>query len=227
MFDDFEADTIWDKIKYYYWKKVDHNWRPGQLYYRAKCFLFKRYSTVKSRYLPHTWTDRSELLLYTSFEILSQFIEKECNPGIVDWYYEGGHKILVDGEMKNVRDEMQDLYDWWQSCNKDVKESIYEKDNVGCDKITPSDYKSLLDPTFNEYHELLWNLCKSEEIKRQDIPILNKEGKVYAYKWHTEYKDEEKYREYLFAAVEVEKRHSEYVNNMLKRLVNCREYMWT
>jgi hypothetical protein len=39
------------------------------------------------------------------FEILSQFIEKECSPGHIDWDATEHHK--------NARKEMQELYDWW------------------------------------------------------------------------------------------------------------------
>jgi hypothetical protein len=47
------------------------------------------------------------------FEVLTRFIERECSPGHVDWYSESAHKIIVDGEERFVRDEMQELYDWW------------------------------------------------------------------------------------------------------------------
>jgi hypothetical protein len=39
------------------------------------------------------------------FEILSQFIEKECSPGNVDWEADEHHKA--------ARKEMQELYEWW------------------------------------------------------------------------------------------------------------------
>ena len=47
------------------------------------------------------------------FEILGQFIEKECSPGVIEWYGKHGHKIDVDGVSKYVRDEMTDLWYWW------------------------------------------------------------------------------------------------------------------
>jgi hypothetical protein len=52
------------------------------------------------------------------FEILCQFIENECSPGRVEWYGEYSHMVEVElpgGKkvMRNVRDEMQDLHDWW------------------------------------------------------------------------------------------------------------------
>jgi hypothetical protein len=47
------------------------------------------------------------------FEILGQFLEQECSPGHIEWYGEYGHKVTVNGVEKYVRDEMQDLWDWW------------------------------------------------------------------------------------------------------------------
>lgn len=67
-----------DKLRNFYWRLIPYDWRPGQLLYRMKCFFFKRYTTVKPRYLPHTWCDRTAVLPHMMFEILSQFLEKEC-----------------------------------------------------------------------------------------------------------------------------------------------------
>jgi len=90
----------------------------GQLWYNVKCSLWNRYTTVKPRSLPHTWTDRDTLMAHTMFEILEQFIEKECSPGVVDWYYidkEYGHtkKIEVNGTEVFIIDEMKELVRWW------------------------------------------------------------------------------------------------------------------
>ena len=46
------------------------------------------------------------------FEVLSQFIENECSPGPIDWEA-SAHMVKVHGKEVNVRDEMQELYDWW------------------------------------------------------------------------------------------------------------------
>lgn len=104
---------LWDKVTSFYWNHWPYDWRPGQIWYRLKCFLWFRYSTVRPRYLPHTWCDRDTLLAHSMFEILSKFIEEECSPGWVEWYGENGHKIAVNGVEVYARDEMQNLYDWW------------------------------------------------------------------------------------------------------------------
>ena len=83
------------------------------LWYGFTCWAWHRYSTVKPRTLSHTWCDAVELLPHTMFEILSRFVEKECSPGPVDWYHKFAPKVVVNGKTKFVRDEIQDLYDWW------------------------------------------------------------------------------------------------------------------
>lgn len=102
-------------VKCAYWKIIPYDWRPGQIWYRLKCFLWHRYTTVKPRYLQHTWCDRCEIMPHMMFEILAQFIEDECSPGHVLWYGESGHKIIVNGQEKYVMDEMKDLVFWWDT----------------------------------------------------------------------------------------------------------------
>ena len=93
-------------------------WHPKELWYQTKCWLRRPYTTIKPRTLGHTWCDRDKLLAHMMFEILSQFIEKECSPGVVDW--EGTDRrvdvVMPSGHVvnRNVRVEMQKLYDWWQ-----------------------------------------------------------------------------------------------------------------
>jgi len=124
--DENEWRGWWNWIQLKYWHMLPYNWRPGQILYRLKCFFFKRYTTIRPRTLNyHTWCDRSELLPHMMFEILSRFIEQECSPGHVEWYGEYGHKIMVNGEEKYVRDEMQELYDWWHKVYlKEIPEKV-------------------------------------------------------------------------------------------------------
>ena len=105
--------TLIDRIQYAYWDIIPYDYRPGQLWYRFKCWAWKRYSVVKPRYLPYTWCDKDLIMAHAMFELLSKFIEDECSPGIVAWYGVNGHKIEVNGKEVYVRDEMQALYDWW------------------------------------------------------------------------------------------------------------------
>lgn len=107
-----EADSFASFIRYMYWNIIPYNMRPGQLLYRLKCFCWYRYTTIKPRQLDHTWCDRAELMPYMMFEILSQFLEKECSPGIVDWEA-SDHGIMYGGHSRNVQDVMWHLYHWW------------------------------------------------------------------------------------------------------------------
>lgn len=76
---------------------------PNRLY-KTKCFLWHRYSTVKPRWLPHTWVDRDYLLLYTGFEILCRFFEDE--------------KPLEYFEDTPERLELHSIYKWWISADR-------------------------------------------------------------------------------------------------------------
>ena len=112
-------DTLADKIRSAYWGIIPYEWRPHHVWYRFKCWSWRRYSTVKPRYLSHTWCDRSELMPHMMFEILCNFIEKECSPGHIEWYGEHGHKV---GD-KYAMDEMLELVDWWKNVyNKEYRE---------------------------------------------------------------------------------------------------------
>ena len=90
----FENESWWEKIQSYYWQTLPYNWRPGQIWYRLKCFCWHRYTTYKPRTLGHTWCDRTELLPHMIFEILARFLDKECSPGHIEWYGEHGHKVI-------------------------------------------------------------------------------------------------------------------------------------
>jgi len=103
-----------DSLESLYYSIVPYNYRPGNLWYQFICWLWKRHSTVKPRYLPHTWCDKCVLAPHLMFEVLSKFIEEESIDEIVAWYdIEWSHKIPVNGSLVYIRDEIQDLYDWW------------------------------------------------------------------------------------------------------------------
>jgi len=107
-----EADSFASYIQYVYWKIIPYNLRPGQLLYRLKCFCWHRYTTIKPRQLDHTWCDKVELVPYVMFEMLSEFLEKECSSSIVDWEM-SDHRIQYGGHSRNVQNVMWHLYNWW------------------------------------------------------------------------------------------------------------------
>ena len=198
-----------EKIQYAYWSIIPHHLRPGQLWYRLKCWVWHRYSTVKPRDLPHTWVDRSHLMPHMIFEILSKFIEKECGEDcFVEWYGDEPHMIEVDGKQVNVRDEMQDLYDWWHQ-----------------------DYLRNIDHIHDEWHEHrklhVYNVFtrltdQTLDWADPDYDELEEGG--------TQYSSPEAEIENNRIFAEATARKSAYeaeLNSRLHRIINIIPYMWT
>ena len=182
------------RIRELYWKILPYDWRPGQLWYRIKCFCWHRYTTVKPRYLDHTWTDRCEVLPHMMFEILSEFIERECQPEYIEWYGEYGRKI---GD-KYVRDEMQELYDWWHR--------VYQKQ-------------------YPAIEERLWEHAHKHKPVVDWVDIED-DCLEYRPTWKTD-RDEKLYRLYLDATSSQETRMEAELKANLHRIVNIIPYMWT
>jgi len=181
-------DSTIDKIRYAYWKIIPHDWRPGQIWYRLKCFFWKRYTTVKPRYLHHTWCDRCELMPHMMFEILAQFIDDECSPGHVEWYGEGGHKIIVNGEKKYVLDEMKDLVAWWDTVWngewEEVNDILWAEANKHDPETTwtkeDEDQMSFWDPQFRETEDgELWHKCVGAVNKLERIMHKAREERLH------------------------------------------------
>jgi len=174
---------------------MPYDWRPGQIWYRLKCFCWHRYTTLKPRYLGHTWHDRCEILPHMMFEILSQFIEKECEPEErIEWYGEYGHKI---GD-KYVRDEMQELYDWWHEIYNKLYPAICER---------------------------LWKKSKKYNPTVMWVDIED-DYQEYAPKWATP-KDEKFYKLILDSIGNLEDRMAQELKNNLHRIIEIMPYMWT
>jgi len=140
-----ETDTVWEKISHFLWFKVyctiPHDWRPKEMWYRFKCWAWNRYSTVKPRKLDHTWIDRSHLVYYVVFEVLSDFIEKELNKQSED------HPIPVNlGSENNDWDaaekELREIHRWW--INDFDEDYIWNLSDEDFDRLylwtTPEDY---------------------------------------------------------------------------------------
>ena len=207
--DDFDGtETWWDCIQSRYWMTIPYDWRPREILYRLKCFLWYRYTTIRPRTLNyHTWCDRGNLLAHMMFEILSEFIENECSSGDIDWYWKDKKeypvaKKIVPGQPYNqdkiknpeavwIIDEMKELLRWWQ------------EDYLVMDHGTL--YKEWHD--FDKQHMISdsWTFngeFDSQEKKKESCKILRKCGK----------KEDELNNE---------------LNRRLIRLVNIREHMWT
>lgn len=182
---------------------IPYDYRIGNIWRSFKDWAWNRYTTIKPRQLGHGWHDRSHLMYYMMFEILSQFIEKECSPGMIDWYNEGcieSHSIVVNGEKKWVRDEMQDIYNWWHNKYLKEYEDIEKELNNKMDKLTDRD-------VFNE-----------------DNPVYE-DGRLCGYEWKPVYKDG--YKEVQKKLRELEAQREKELQDNLHRLINIRDHMWT
>jgi hypothetical protein len=128
------------------------------------------------------------------FEILSQFIEKECSPGHVEWYGEWGHKI--DG--KYVRDEMQELYDWWHN--------VYNKSR-------------------HVEEAKLWEEVSKHRPDTEWVP-LDDGNFLWDQQW-THEDDKQLYHKHLDASIELKENMEKQLAENLHRIINIMPYMWT
>ena len=193
-------DTWLDKIKHAYWHTLPYNWRPGQIWYRLKCWVGKRYTTVKPRYLRHTWCDRTELMPHMMFELLCQFIEQECSPGHIEWYGEWGHKIAVNGKEKYVMDEMKDLIAWWH----EVRNKEYE-----------------------EVSDILWAEAEGHSPTPYFEPFGDSDE---LFEWKQRFAsdgDKELWKRCMGALTNIERIMNEALEERLHRLIKLIPYMWT
>jgi hypothetical protein len=141
------------------------------------------------------------------FEILSQFIEKECCPEHIDWK-SSGHIVKVSNKNVNVRDEMQDLYNWWHK--------IYNK-------------------SYPKKHEQLWKRIEKCNVKLKSIP-KDKDGQVTSEKsaeyfsLDLEYRNPKQKLLYKKLLKEVGQLDQDMHNELLKRmerLVRVSPFLWT
>jgi len=60
---------------------------------------------LKITTLDKGWHDKDEVLLHAAFQLLTDFVEGERPEKIVDWDFDGQHKV--------VWAEINSLYKWW------------------------------------------------------------------------------------------------------------------
>jgi hypothetical protein len=162
------------KFHHLYYQVLPYELRPYQIWYRTKCFCWHRYTTVKSRYLGHTYCDYVDLLPETMFEILSQFMEKEIYPN------ESGRKtehiFIVNGQETNVGVELERLYKWWHNYwhkernekNERLWEEVEKLQVQG--NLRTLNWLNSDDPKFQPYRDALDKINEEEE---KDEQLLN------------------------------------------------------
>lgn len=164
-----------------YHKIVPYNWRPSQIWYRTKCFCWYRYTTIKPRTLNHQWCDRCELLPHMMFEILSEFIEKECSPGHVNWN--------ATERDQSARKKMQEIYDWWHTEYLN-DESVFNEwhEFIETHSKEPDTYlfhRVFDTPENAQKADELWKLCHNKSIKleEQKIKYMKELCEISPYMW--------------------------------------------
>ena len=181
-------------------KKVFRSkWHPQEVWYRLKCWVWHRYSTICPRYLDHTWIDRTELLPHAMFEILSDFVENECSPGHIEWYGEGAHTIEVNGEERYVRDELQEIYEWWHV--------TFQKE-------------------YPKKEDELWKEAKHFTPTKEFHPTENEHLVEWRFEWDNP-EAEETYNRIMSELQELENQAKKEMNDYMHRLVNVRGSLWT
>jgi hypothetical protein len=93
------------------------------------------------------------------FEILSQFIEKECSPGCIDWDADDEHKI--------VRTQMQELYDWWHKVYNKQYEAVCDRLWAHAEKHNPVTY------WVNCQYQPTWETPKDQHLYHLCLKALN------------------------------------------------------
>lgn len=182
-----------------YWDWVPYDWRLGQIWYRLTCWAWHRHTTIKPRYLNHTWHDRTELMPNMMFEILCQFVEKECSPGHIEWYGENAHKITVGGVEKYVMDEMKELVEWWHK--------VWNKE-------------------YQEVNDMLWAEASKHSPTREFIDIPGTDFVEWLPEFKTE-EDKVINHNCLMAMNKLERNMQEALEDRLHRIIPITFYMWT
>ena len=100
--------------------------------------------------LTSQWCDMDEVLLHACFQVLVDFVEKELSQDIIDWDYDDQHR--------EIRKEMQELYDWWKTRDK-VRDEAHDKLFEGIDEpsfdelFIPTETKDLLKYEMSKHYE--------------------------------------------------------------------------
>jgi len=136
-----------------------HNW-----YYYLKCLLFKRYNVLRIKSLPPTWTDRDTILSHAMFQILSDFVNKECKPNCpVDWDH--------TEDSKNARQKMDELLDWWHNtylkfdCMEGYDRTKATPDN---ERFTKSEHGEHMVWSCNEYDKGFFDEAGRKESRMEN-----------------------------------------------------------
>ncbi len=106
-------------------------WRHD-CWYWLRCQFWHRYNVVVCKALPPTWCDRDYLMLFATFQILEDFVEREEGHFFEDVYT----LYVTDCGEERARQEEADwdairsLYAWWKVRKTDKYADDYDQDNA-------------------------------------------------------------------------------------------------
>jgi hypothetical protein len=133
------------------------------------------------------------------FEMLCQFIEKECSPGNIEWYGEGGHKFTVNKVEKYVMDEMKELVEWWHK--------VWNKE-------------------YQEVSDMLWAEAGLHSPTREFVDVPGTTYIEWLPEFETE-EDETIYNNCVMAVNKLERNMHKALEDRLHRIIPLIPYMWT
>ena len=102
---------------------------------------------IKITTLEKGWHDKDEVLLHAVFQLLVDFVEKECPDKLVDWSSDEAHR--------QAWKEINRLYHWWKDI-RPTRCSLLEDNKISRPplkkkKISGSEYHEIIQPDRKKY----------------------------------------------------------------------------
>lgn len=222
--DETKFERIWNKfldtIHYRAFSRFVNEWvYPGDYLHNL---LFRRYDRVKIPFLkPYEWCDRSEMFFFCAFEILKQYVEREKPFETVD-FYATPIRTTVTGKV--VGDEIKFLYNWYTKelpeKNKEIELlSDYWEENL----LGVMVFKKLKKD--ESYGNIEFD-CSDNPKEFKDFTISD-EQKTLLDKYFSTEEEMMNADIIMDKQIEIGENLAKEKQDMLHRLVDVREYLWT
>jgi hypothetical protein len=121
---------------------------------------------LKIETLDKGWCDSDILLLHASFQILTNFVEKEKPFEVIDWNSDSTHKFIAK--------EIKSLYRWWKEIRPNRKDPLDDVPESEIPSIE-TDYRGVL-ISFDKKKYKKWHLACDKSCKL-DVKWLNEDKK--------------------------------------------------
>jgi len=223
--DESKAEQRWEKFLdfIHYWslsRFIDEWVYPGHYLHNL---LFHRYDRVKIPFLkPYQWCDRSEMFFYCSFEILKQYVEQEKPFECVDFYEKDHTPTTVTGKI--VGDEIKFLYNWYTKTLPETEKEHRLMLDYWCENLCGV---MVFKKEDQNDHLGKIEFDRSENPKEFKDFAVSDEQKTVLNKWFDSEEDMMDEDTVCNKRIEKEKELAKEKQDMLHRLVDIREYLWT